>query len=174
MARVVLILIACSALMFVVVLQTPPQFVKSALSAYVNFPDDTAAPAEKEKERAARKTRTTTGASNSRRKPEVSARPEVQRTAQTLQATTRAGDPSQHRVRPYVFSIVSDGTALYSLNSASGSVVSVLQKGEIVEPQLEINDAGQTWAFVNVAGQNISGFLRKDSLERQQLGQTTQ
>jgi hypothetical protein len=43
-----------------------------------------------------------------------------------------------------------------------------------VEPQLEINDAGQTWAFVSVAGQKMSGFLQKDALERQRLRQTIQ
>jgi hypothetical protein len=170
MARIVLILVVCSVLMFAVVLQTQPQFVKSALSAYTSFISDTTTPAEKEKKVPARQAAKTKPRSAAPSRETVTPAEKGPDTA-ALQEV-RPVDSSQHRRRPYVFRVASDGTELYSLNSANGSVVSVLRKGDIVEPQLEVNDAGRTWAFVNVTGQRVSGFLPRDSFERQQLAQT--
>jgi hypothetical protein len=170
MARIVLVLVVCSVLMFAIVLQTPPQFLKSAVSAYASFVGDPKTHAVKVEKPAVRSGK----ARRTSPRPSPVATPPENVTDAIAQAApvptpTRS---SQHRVRPYVFCVASNGTELYSLNSANGPVVIVLQRGEIVEPQLEINDAGRTWAFVTVTGQNLSGFLRRDSLERQQFGQT--
>ncbi len=177
MARIVLILVVCTILMFIVVLQTPPQFIKAALSGYVSFPDESPEDIEegetKTAAKPARKARTT-GTSPARRSVTVSSEPEVASNTVQVQPEIPSGTSVPEQAGPYVFCVAADGTTLYSLNSTDGAVVGVLRKGEIVEPQLEINDAGQTWAFVNVAGQKMSGFLYKDSLERQRLRQTIQ
>ena len=171
MARIVLVLVICTAVMFFVVLQTPPKFIQDALDEFASFsnesPEDAKEAEAKDPEaKPAAKTRkaATNGA---RRATTATPVPEVAST------TTPVSSPSEP-IYPLVFSVVTDGTALYSLNSTEGQVVGVLRKGEIVEPQLEIKDAGQTWAYVSVSGQRVSGFLRKDSLERQRLVQTLQ
>jgi hypothetical protein len=176
MARIVLILVVCTILMFIVVLQTPPQFVRAALSGYVTFLDESPKdPEEEEKKPAAERARKarTTVTSPTRRSAPVPSKSEV--AVNTSQAQPEAPPSSTpEQAGPYVFCVAADGTALYSLNSTDGAVVGVLRKGDIVEPQLEVNDAGQTWAFVSVAGQKMSGFLQKDSLERQRLRQAIQ
>ena len=177
MARVVLILVVCTILMFIVVLQTPPQFIKAALSGYVTFLDESPEDIEEEETKPAakpaRKARAT-GTSPALRSVTVSSEPEVASNTTQVQPEIPSSTPVPEQAGPYVLCVAADGTALYSLNSTDGAVVGVLRKGEIVEPQLEVNDAGQTWAFVNVAGQKMSGFLQKDSLERQRLSQTIQ
>jgi hypothetical protein len=177
MARVVLILVVCTFLMFIVVLQTPPQFVKAVLSGYVTFPDESPDDIEEEETKPATKPArkaSTTATSPARRSVTVSSEPEVASKTTQVQPEIPSSTPVPEQAGPYVLRVAADGTALYSLNSTDGDVVGVLRKGEIVEPQLEINDSGQTWAFVNVAGQRMSGFLQKDSLERQRAGQTIQ
>jgi len=157
--------------MFAFVLQTPPQFVKDALSAYVSFDNDTATSAGNEEKPSVRQGRKARPA-QPRPVPVASQPdnvPEVR--VQEISFPTHS---AQHTGHLYVFRVASDGTELYSLNSANGTVVGVLQKGDLVEPQLEINAAGQTWAFVNVTEHKISGFLPRNSFERQQLGQIIQ
>jgi hypothetical protein len=174
MARIVLILIVCSVLMFAVVLQTPPEFVKSALAIYGNF-QHTTAPAEKEKPDNHREAIARKKLPVKNKAPRSAAiAPTEQVVSESVAPAEKAPVVPQHRPLINVFSVAADGTALYSLNSTKGSIVRVLHKGDVVEPQLEINDAGQTWAFVHVAGENISGFLRRDSLERHQLHETIQ
>ena len=164
MARIVLILVVCTAVMFFLVLQTPPKFIQQALDGFASLPG-ISSPEEAEEEK----------------EPEAKPAEKTRKPATTLARRTRTESPQPEApavapvssqpatLAPLVFSVATDETALYSLNSTDGPVVSVLRKGDIVEPQLEIRDAGQTWAYVNVAGRRTSGFLRKDDLERRRL-----
>ena len=157
MGRAILILIACSLVMSAYVFQTQPQLVKAMLS-YLddgsgNHNGGTAAvqlsQPEKVPVRSAGKFRNPTP-------PAVSDTPPV------VEPPADANKDSG----PRVFKIASDSATLYALNSSTGPVVGVLHKGEIVEPKLEINEGGERWAFVEVAAQNISGFVQTANLER--------
>ena len=174
MARIVLVLIVCTILMFIAVLRTPPQFVKAALSAHEGFTGGSVEDADEEEKLAAESASKTRGAARklARRSGTVSSEPKVSTVPES--APEMPASNSSEPAGPYILGVATDETALYSLNSTNGTIVGVLRRGDIVEPQLEIKDAGQTWAFVNVAGRKMSGFVQKDNLERQRLGQTSQ
>ena len=165
MARIVLVLVIGTAGMFFFVLRTPPQFIRQAWSEFETLSgmhseggreeeEPEAKPMAKPRRAAARVSQRESAVSPERGVPS---------------ATPAIGAPA--RVYPRVLIVATDGTALYSLNSTDGKVVGVLSKGDVVEPQLEIKDASQTWAYVSVSGQRMSGFLRKDSLEQHRLEQ---
>ena len=68
------------------------------------------------------------------------------------------------KVNPAVVSIESE-QPLSLRNSPRGPVIGQVQKGERVERQFEVYEAGEKWVFVNVATQNLAGFLESESLE---------
>ena len=68
------------------------------------------------------------------------------------------------KVHPAVVSIESE-EPLSLRNSPRGPVIGQVQKGERVERQFEMYEAGEKWVFVKVATQNMAGFLESDSLE---------
>lgn len=61
--------------------------------------------------------------------------------------------------------VVKANVYLYALNQAESPVVSVLSKGEIVEPQMQVNENGQEWSYVTAPALRISGYLPSDILE---------
>jgi hypothetical protein len=68
------------------------------------------------------------------------------------------------KVNPAVVSIESE-QPLSLRNSPRGPVIGQVQKGERVERQFEVYEAGEKWVFVSVATQNLAGFLESESLE---------
>ena len=68
------------------------------------------------------------------------------------------------KVNPAVVSIESE-QPLSLRNSPRGQVIGQVQKGEKVERQFEMYEAGEKWVFVKVATQNLAGFLESESLE---------
>ena len=68
------------------------------------------------------------------------------------------------KVNPAVVSIESE-QPLSLRNSPRGTVIGQVQKGEKVERQFEVYEAGEKWVFVKVAAQNLAGFLESESLE---------
>lgn len=71
---------------------------------------------------------------------------------------------SVEKVNPAIVSIDSE-EPLSLRNSPRGSVIGRVQKGERVERQFEMYEAGEKWVFVKVSAQNLAGFLESDRLE---------
>ena len=158
MGRVILIMLACSVLMFAFAFQTQPQFIKELLSYHAESKGPSGFPAtvqlskpEKAAVRVAEKSST--------RDAKVPVVPE------TPPVVAPPADASPRKSSPVV-KVASESATLYAQNSSKAQVVGVLQKGEIVQPQLEMTEGGERWAFVEVASQNLSGFVQTQNLER--------
>jgi len=74
--------------------------------------------------------------------------------------------PVQNPFGPSDFKISTETADLYSSNSPNGNVVRKLGKGELVELQFKVNNAGPEWMFVNVANPRGSGFVRSDTVSK--------
>ena len=102
------------------------------------------------------------------RSPQAAAAPQASVSPSEESTAIRNDDafsfPSESSFEPRIFSISTEGTALYSANSPGGRVLRVLKKGDIVELQYTFINPGQEWTFVRVADQRVSGFLRSSSL----------
>jgi hypothetical protein len=93
----------------------------------------------------------------------------------TVMASTAAGSPNVEvveeaemigsAVRQVAASSISIEQELHLRNSPNGPVVAVLQKGAVVEPRFEVQEAGRKWAYVRIAEQNLTGFLEDESLQ---------
>jgi hypothetical protein len=70
------------------------------------------------------------------------------------------------KTNPAVVNIQSEEPLLLR-RSPRGPVIGQVQKGESVERQFEMDEAGEKWVFVKVASQNVVGFLDTKSLELQ-------
>jgi methylmalonyl-CoA mutase N-terminal domain/subunit len=79
-------------------------------------------------------------------------------------AQPKVEPPSVEKVDPAIVSIESE-EPLSLRNSPRGPVIGQVQKGERVERQFEMYEAGEKWVFVKVASQNLAGFLESDSIE---------
>jgi hypothetical protein len=84
--------------------------------------------------------------------------------AQPAEPIVEPSSVEVEKVNPAVVSIESD-QPLSLRNSPRGPVIGQVQKGEKVERQFEIYEAGEKWVFVKVATQNLAGFLESESLE---------
>ncbi len=101
----------------------------------------------------------------------VNARP-VKVSKAPAESTVEPAEPAEPKVEPSsvekvdaaVVSIESE-EPLSLRNSPRGPVIGQVQKGERVERQFEMYEAGEKWVFVKVATQNLAGFLESDSLE---------
>jgi hypothetical protein len=96
--------------------------------------------------------------------------PVVAPAPKTAEASPVAAAPKPAKA---VFRVVTEIATLYSTNTASGEVVGQLYRGDVVEPQFTLNNAGQEWTFVSLADQGVSGFLRSANLGRKQAEQTS-
>ena len=159
MGRAILILFACSVLMLAIAYQTQPQIITTMLAYIEGNSGRAAGPATvqlSEPEKVA--VRVPAAKGSTRNVPPV---PETLPVAPSADA-----DKESDIKRPLVFKVATESTTLYAHNSSKAPVVGVLQKGEIVEPQLEVSEGGERWAFVQVKAQNISGFVQTQDLER--------
>jgi hypothetical protein len=75
---------------------------------------------------------------------------------------------AQPKLRPSEFKVAMEGAELYSSNSPSGNIVRRLNRGDIVELQFKVNNAGPEWMYVNVANPKGSGFVRSEVVSKQE------
>src|SRR5215471_10003236 len=143
---IVLLLIVVSIVMFMVVLKTPIRTIRSVV-----FPDETASEsqsteqpdnAKAAKRDKVRKTNSTTSNNSGSKAGGSSSAPSVTKTEvdqpRTISAGGRASDRSLLLRLPVTVS--NDSVGLYSINSTRGSVRTVLNKGTVVEPSLQVID----------------------------------
>jgi hypothetical protein len=176
---IVLLLIVVSIVMFAVVLKTPLRTIRSVV-----FPDETASEsqsteqpdnAKAAKRDKVRKTNSTTSNNSGSKAGGSSSAPSVMKAEvdqpPTISAGGRASDRSRLVVQPLTIS--NDSVALYSNNSTRGSVRTVLNKGTVVEPNLQVIDGDDRWTLVRVPELNMSGFVHTENLlnQRDKLAQ---
>jgi hypothetical protein len=63
-----------------------------------------------------------------------------------------------------VLTIPRDAVALYAINSKADTILRVLSKGTVVEPNMQVIDARDSWTFVRVPELRISGFVETSNL----------
>jgi hypothetical protein len=164
MLRSISFLLLCAVVVFAAVWKLAPGFLESALPYIVHSRPSQAGPpaslTEPEKKGDGKSLRAA-------RLPQDAA-PRSEENSLAASTVTEDGndgnrdlDPS---LRPPVFRISVEDTALYSANSPGGRVVRVLKKGEIVQPQFRFINPGPEWTYVSVADTRVSGFLRSSSL----------
>jgi len=76
------------------------------------------------------------------------------------------GATSVHEPASLKRSVKNEPTLVYSSNTPRSSVVEELKKGDQVETNLEVMDSHGRWSLVRANGQNQSGFVRTEDLER--------
>jgi hypothetical protein len=173
---IVLVLIVVSIVMFMVVLKTPLRTIRSVV-----FPDETASEsqsteppdnAKAAKRDKVRKTNSTTSNNSGSKAGGSSSAPSVKKAEvdqpRTISAGGRASDRSLLLGQPLTIS--NDSVALYSINSTLGSVRTVLNKGTVVEPNLQVIDGDYSWTLVRVPELNMSGFVHTENLLNQRSG----
>jgi cytoskeletal protein RodZ len=174
MARVVLVFV-CGILVFVLVSRFAPHFVETYLTSATSSGSTTSSPdatdsskaspekgknaVAKPKSRTAARSSATAAAAPAKQE---SANPEASFTE------TPAGGNTQIPPAPArsVTRVTAENATLYLANTGGGPVVGRLAKGAVVEPVFVVSTAGQTWTFVSSSDQEITGFLRSDTLAK--------
>jgi hypothetical protein len=163
---VILLLIIASAAMFFVVLKAPPGSLFYQGPVQSETPAVTPVKAGARRGAADRKRetpRTRIGASSAQTGSHEAS------TAGVASPTLNTGNPSSaEQAKQIIWSVSSDSAAIYSTNSSRGPVLQILKKGDVVRSNLEVLAAGERWILVEVQNQkqNVSGFVRQDSVAR--------
>ena len=63
-----------------------------------------------------------------------------------------------------VLIVSGDSAALYAMNSSKSNVLTVLSKGTIVEPNLQLLDSVDNWTLVRVPTLNMFGYVQTGRL----------
>jgi len=165
--RIVLLLIVVSAVMFAFVLKTPLHTIKAVLQyAEVEQPAQPKKESDPKpaKQDTRRKTRVVTLVSHPAEIASVDAdrpKPTAADRTQTARPNTRA--PRQIApARPQ--KTLNNPVMLYAINSPRSSVLNVLSKGTVVEPNLQIMDVYDSWTLIRVPVLNAVGFVRTSEL----------
>lgn len=167
MSRIVLLLVVASVAMFALVLKTAPRALP-----YIGLWDtEDPQPSKKVVEA------TTKPPSAKVQAPTKSGSHRVTTPAQSsAPATTRESDQATRSVRNLSsekevtsakrLAIGRDSATLYAVNSSKGTVLTVLSKGTVVEPNLQLLDAADNWTLVRVPDLNMFGFVQTANLVR--------
>jgi hypothetical protein len=160
-------------MVFAIVWRMTPEVAQGILqlrSYAASVPEKTPPPETKKPEKAVK-------AKNPAKKPTRTIRAEVasaQRTIETPVYAERIApapqaaipQPAPNPFGPSDFKVATESAELYSSNSPNGNVVRKLKKGDLVELQFKVNNAGPEWMFVNVANPRGSGFVRSDMVSK--------
>jgi hypothetical protein len=159
--RVSLLASGCAALIVTFVLQTPDQILSGfSLSTYYRILGIQAGSIVSiENSRPKRQPHIVVETVASEEPDSVETLPDV---PEPMEAVTP--EPVQRKPAPPV-SVVKEEVHLYALNHAESAVVVTLPKGEIVEPQMQVNDSGLEWSYVTAPALRVSGYLQSDCLE---------
>jgi hypothetical protein len=162
---IVLFLVVGAVVMFLLVLNTPPQMIRESY-LYQRYLLGSQQPAEEVEP-----------------EPIAAARPSAKRTiAQTTRQVAVSSAPDDTVAEPLspprieypaatpaknqpsgVVSMNSDAL-VYSSNSTNAPILKVLNKGQVVEVDMEFITPGGRWALVTIPNEEISGFVRTDGL----------
>ena len=163
MKRLVLLLVVASVAMYVFVLRTTGRLLPSAIF----WQDESKQMSEKADAKL-----TASPAGKSARVGNFSTRrdaPTERRTSSDSAAEAEIPPIRTHPASSYVISkkvvtISVDSAALYAINSSKSNVLTVLSKGTIVEPNLQLLDAADNWTLVRVPTLNIFGYVQTGKL----------
>jgi hypothetical protein len=163
-----LLLVIASIALFVFILRTPGRLLPSAIF----WQDESKQTREKTDAKLA-----ANPAAKSARVANFSTHQEAPTTEQTSPATAaeveiRVSKKAPVRTHPLnsrvisskVLTISGDSASLYVNNSTGSNVLTVLSKGTIIEPDLQILDAAGSWTLVRIPTLNISGFVQTGNL----------
>jgi hypothetical protein len=160
---IVLFLIVCSILMFLLVLQTPPQVLRNSYiyqKVFKSAEPEAEVAAEPPAERQKPGKRKVLGVTT--RSVEIMAPTTPPPAgAQPVPAAPPANEPAK---QPTGNLAVSSEAPVYSSNSPSSTVLQVLNKGQIVEVDFEVITASGKWTLVTIPRQNVSGFVKSDGI----------
>ena len=162
MARVVFFLVIGSVLTFVVILKSPMKsIIMSELQSEIQTPNSE--PAKELPSKKVSKPPQKTGV----------VRKAAEHVPSVLQHTDIVYVPSVPAPAPNntqndtLTRVMSDSAPIHSFNSSTSTVLSHLKKGDVVNPDLEVIDAGGRWTLVTVVDQHTFGFVRSEHLGRQ-------
>ena len=164
MDRISLLASGCTALIVVFVLQSPSQFANS-LSSYYWITGVRAASDNTVMEQDSpdlRKARGRAVVVAPEEQEPVAAEFHAPEVPEQIEIISPA--PVQPAPAPPV-NVVKDAVYLYALNHSDSAVVTTLPKGEVVEPQMQVNESGEEWSYVTAPGLRVSGYLQSDCLE---------
>jgi hypothetical protein len=172
---IVLLLIVVSIVMFMVVLKTPIRTIRSVV-----FPDETASEsqsteqpdnAKAAKRDKVRKTNSTTSNNSGSKAGGSSSAPSVTKAeVDQPRKISTGGRASDRSLLLGQLTISNDSVALYSINSTRGSVRTLLNKGTVVESNLQVIDGDDSWTLVRVPELNMSGFVHTENLLNRRSG----
>jgi hypothetical protein len=171
--RIVLLLIVVSVVMFAFVLKTPLQTIRSVFP-YAEV-EQTPQPKKEADSKAVkqdtrRKKRPVTSSSrpaetvSASTDPPTNADPPKRSEANQTQPP-RASTRAPRGIAPgRPQTTINNPVSLYAINSPRSSVLSVLSKGTVVEPNFQIMDVYDSWTLVRVPTLNAVGFVRTSEL----------
>ena len=183
MKFIVLLLIIASVVMFAVVLNMPlgtiPSLFLQREAAVESHPKENPRKAKSARQDKARKTTLATSVRQRRETADVSSTP-----SSTTVEPDRAQPQPAVNIRPAGRNLLSrealaiprDSVALYAINSKVDPILRVLSKGTVVEPNMQLIDAHDSWTFVRVPSLRLSGFVQTSNLvaELPSSGDTSQ
>jgi len=164
--RIVLLLIVASIVMFAVVLKTPLRTLRSVVFPEADSTSEIQTPQKRE------------SSAKGTRPPKTTPRSSAPDQAETAEGNlaSRVGIPAvdeakspaarifRNLVSTPVVTISVESVALYSVNSTRGAILSVLGRGTVVVPSLQVTDGDVNWILVRVPELNVSGFIQADKL----------
>lgn len=166
MRRVVLLLIVASIVMFAVVLKTPLRTLRSAVFPEPDSTSEMQKPQKRESSAKGTRPPKTAPGSSALHRPEMAGENLTSRAGIPAgdEAKSPAARISRNLVSTPIVTIAVESVALYSVNSTQGSILSVLGRGTVVVPSLQVMDGDVNWVLVRVPELNMSGFIQTDQL----------
>jgi hypothetical protein len=165
--RIVLLLIIVSVVMFAIVLKTPLRTIRSAV-----FPQSDATesqPKDKADKQTGKRDRARVATTSDGHRPDANSLSPSARTTRIVESPqlSMSGRSTDRRFASRnALGIARDSVALYTINSVHGSVLTVLHKGTLVEPSLQVTDTSGQWSYVRVPEINTFGFVQTQDVVR--------
>jgi hypothetical protein len=165
--RIVLLLMVASVVMFIFVLKTPGRLLRSTILGQ----DESKQATEKADATKTLPGKAAKSAKRSARAPQASRRTSPDTPLETGMRTPTKPEagirPSKSDlISPKTLTVAGDAAMLYPINSSKSNVLTVLSKGTLVEPNLQIIDAADNWTLVRVPTLNLFGFVQTGNLAR--------
>lgn len=176
MARLLVVLV-CGVLVFMLVWRVAPRFIETYATsgnpeevAPAETADNKGATKSKSKGTAQQKAKSVGGSASASRPDsttpmiagDLSAPPSLSSLSSSAMTPVPTG-PSGSRPKAQV---TAENATIYLTNTSGGPVVGRLAKGAVVEPVFVVSSAGQNWTFVSASNEEITGFMRSDSLSK--------
>jgi hypothetical protein len=156
---------------FVVVSRFAPHFIETLVPANPEATATAAAEEEaaknkttKAKAKTAAKSRASAAARRTSKAAPIPAAPTVDALPAALPPEPTPETPATAADSRRIVKVAAETAPVYLTNTTGGPVVARLSKGAVVEPVFMVSTGGQNWTFVTAGEDELTGFIKTETL----------